>query len=108
MPRISCPANVYRFSKDLVRKIDMVPFGEPQIHRFGTGNKAGITLVQLIETSNITAHLCDETGDGYIDVFSCKDYDARVVEQLVREYFEPKHLDSTTIMRQARESHKYD
>ena len=86
----------------------MVPFGEPQIHRFGSGNKAGLTLVQLIETSNITGHFCDESGDAYLDVFSCKDYDKRTVETLIHQYFQPTHLDSTVIIRQARDTHKYD
>ena len=51
---------IYRFTKQLVRDIDMVPYGEPQIVNFGSGNKAGYTLVQLIETSNICAHFANE------------------------------------------------
>ena len=48
--------NIYNFTKQLVNDIDMVAYGEPQIVNFGSGNKAGYTLVQLIETSNICAH----------------------------------------------------
>lgn len=47
----------------LVKDIDMVPYGGPQVVHFGSGNKAGYTLVQLIETSNITAHFVEETND---------------------------------------------
>ena len=39
------------FVKELVKAIDMVAFGPPQIVMFGTGNKKGYTLVQLIWTS---------------------------------------------------------
>ena len=36
---------------------------------------AGYSLVQLIETSAITGHFCDASGDAYLDIFSCKDFD---------------------------------
>ena len=69
--------NVYNFVKELVTEIDMVAYGEPQIVDFGTGNKAGFTLVQLIETSNICAHFTNEDNCMYLDVFSCKPYDTQ-------------------------------
>lgn len=78
---------IYRFTKQLVKDIDMVAYGEPQIVNFGTGNKAGYTLVQLIETSNICAHFCNDTDTFYLDVFSCKDFDPSVVNELCKVYF---------------------
>lgn len=90
-----------QFVRELVEKIDMVAFGDPQIIHFGEGNKAGYTLVQLIETSNICGHFCDDTGDMYLDVFSCKPYDKEIVLQLVDEYFLPERLNHTYLERQA-------
>lgn len=79
--------NIYKFTKHLVEAIDMVAYGEPQIVKFGSGNKAGYTLVQLIETSNICAHFVDENDTFYLDVFSCKEFDPNVVVFLCKEYF---------------------
>lgn len=79
--------NIYDFTKRLVKDIDMVAYGEPMIIHFGTGNKAGYTLVQLIETSNIAAHFVEETNDVYLDVFSCKTFDPAAVVKLVKEHF---------------------
>jgi S-adenosylmethionine/arginine decarboxylase-like enzyme len=79
----------------------MVPFGEPQIQYFGTGNKAGYTLVQLIETSNICAHFCEETNDMYLDVFSCKPFNPDTVEDVVSQYFSPSRTNRMFIHRQA-------
>ena len=79
----------------------MVPLGEPLIHHFGSGNKAGYTLVQLIETSNITAHFCEETNDMYLDVFSCKPFDPSVVEGVVYQHFGPLHNNRVFMTRQA-------
>ncbi len=92
---------VYRFTKQLVKDIDMVAFGEPQIVKFGTGNKAGFTLVQLIETSNICAHFVDENDTFYLDVFSCKTFDRSVVAKLCQEYFGAKTFVEGYTERQA-------
>jgi len=79
--------NIYAFTKQLVTDIDMVAYGEPQIVRFGSGNKEGYTLVQLIETSNICAHFVPADGVFYMDVFSCKTFDPAKVIELAIKYF---------------------
>jgi len=89
------------FARALVKAIDMVAYGEPQIVHFGDDNKAGYTLIQLIETSNIAAHFCDSTGDIYLDVFSCRPYDIEVAKDLFCEYFKPARLNSNFFTRQA-------
>jgi S-adenosylmethionine decarboxylase len=68
---------------------------------FGSGDKAGYTLVQLIETSNICAHFVDEDDTMYLDVFSCKPFDEKVVEALVVKHFGAKHLRRAFLKRQA-------
>lgn len=92
---------IYAFTKQLVKEINMVAYGEPQIVKFGTGNKAGYTLVQLIETSNICAHFVDEDNTMYLDVFSCKEFDPDVVENIVKSYFEAVKIRRNFITRQA-------
>jgi S-adenosylmethionine/arginine decarboxylase-like enzyme len=86
---IRCNTLIGAFARTLVNDIDMVAYGDPQIVHFGSGNKAGYTLVQLIETSNITAHFVEETNDMYLDVFSCKPFDPKTVVSLVDLYFSP-------------------
>jgi len=83
---------IYAFSKNLVSAIDMKAYGEPQIEHFGEGNKAGYTLVQLIETSNIMGHFCEEDNAAFIDIFSCKPYDIEIAVKVVEEHFEPKKI----------------
>lgn len=92
---------IYNFTKQLVKDIDMVAYGEPQIVKFGSGNKAGYTLVQLIETSNICAHFVDEDNTMYLDVFSCKQFDPNIVEKLVRQYFDAFYIRRSYLTRQA-------
>ena len=99
---IRSPVMIERFVKQLVRDIDMVPYGEPQIVMFGSGNKKGYTLMQLIETSNICAHFVEETNDMYLDVFSCKDFNPRIVVNLVQGHFDPATIDGQFFLRTAR------
>jgi len=93
--------NISNFAKELVKRIDMVAYGEPQVVNFGSGNKAGFTLVQLIETSNIVAHFCNNTDTFYLDVFSCKTFDNDVVIQTVREFFKTGSERVMFVTRQA-------
>lgn len=96
---IRCANNVGAFSDILVKRIDMKAFGRPQIVHFGEADKAGLTLVQLIETSNIMAHFSEDTNSAYIDVFSCKPYNPKIVEEIAKEYFQPQKIETTYLER---------
>jgi len=87
----------------LVERIDMRAYGEPVCEHFATHDPeaAGYSLVQLIETSSITGHFVDRSGDAYIDVFSCKSFDLEEVRSLVDEYFRPAAVRVTYLTRQA-------
>jgi len=95
--------NIYRFVEHLVKDIDMKAYGEPIIKHFATHNEdaSGYSLVQLIETSSITGHFVDLTGDAYIDIFSCKEFDIDIVQDVVRWFFSPKQIKVTYLTRQA-------
>ena len=99
--KITDAEHVANFARTLVNRIDMVAYGEPQVVNFGSGNKAGFTLVQLIETSNIVAHFCNDSGDVYLDVFSCKPFIMKDVMDVFREYFDPKTMRPNFVTRQA-------
>jgi S-adenosylmethionine/arginine decarboxylase-like enzyme len=90
--KITDAQNIAAFAKKLVERIDMVAFGEPQVIHFGEDDKQGYTLVQLIETSNICAHFCDDSGNFYLDVFSCKPYSTEAVLEIVNQFFAPKKI----------------
>lgn len=88
--KVSDPDVIKGFSKDLVEAIDMKAFGDPIVVHFAEHDpvKAGYSLVQLIETSNICGHFVDATGEAYIDVFSCKSFDPNVVLEKITEWFD--------------------
>lgn len=91
------------FSKALVERIDMKAYGEPMAIHFAEHDpsKAGYTLLQLIETSNICGHFVDATGEAYIDVFSCKEFDVDAVLDTISEFFGPDTITMRTFERGA-------
>ena len=96
---ISSPENIKNFAKEMVEEIDMISFGEPIIQYFGKDDKTGFTLIQLIETSNISGHFCDPTGHFFIDVFSCKKFDEDKAIKVIEKYFKPQHKSTRFLIR---------
>jgi S-adenosylmethionine/arginine decarboxylase-like enzyme len=87
------------FIRTLVKKIDMVAYGQPIVARFGQGIEIGLSAVQLIETSAITIHTNDQARDMYLDVFSCKSFSEQTVLDFVNKTFNPKGINYQTILR---------
>lgn len=94
---------IRHFVKDLVVAIDMKAYGEPTLEHFAehVPEAAGYSLVQLIETSAITGHFCDASGDAYIDIFSCKDFDPAAAIEVVERCFKPNNVNAIVLARQA-------
>jgi S-adenosylmethionine/arginine decarboxylase-like enzyme len=89
---------IRRFVAELCDLIEMKRFGETQVVHFGEDERvAGYSMVQLIETSLISAHFANQTNAVYLDVFSCKPYDPEVVKSFAQAYFggEDSHLNVT-------------
>lgn len=95
------PARIADFSKTIVTAIDMVAYGAPQVIHFGTGSRAGYTLVQLIETSNIIAHFAEDENKAFVDIFSCKDFDVKVAEDIIDKFFHPSNITTVVLERDA-------
>jgi S-adenosylmethionine/arginine decarboxylase-like enzyme len=80
------------FVAELCELIEMKRFGETQVVHFGEDERvAGYSMVQLIETSLISAHFANLTNTTYLDVFSCKAYDTEIVRQFSQSYFGGSH-----------------
>lgn len=96
---IRSAAYIQEYAITIVKELQMVRFGDAQVVRFGSGDKMGYTLVQLIETSCITAHFSEETNTAYIDIFSCKDYNHVEIAEFSRQFFGGKIMEMTIVMR---------
>lgn len=99
---IRSPESIHDFVVGLCDVIQMKRYGDPIIVHFGDNEDvSGYSLVQLIETSNITGHFVEQTNDAYLDIFSCKPYSINQAEQFCADWFQAKDRISFYMIRQA-------
>lgn len=97
--RLNDPKALKLFIQKIIKKIHMIAHGPCYVERFGIGKLAGYSAMQFIETSSITVH-CDEVGNrAFIDVFSCKDFDAEEAKKFAIKFFRAKKASSVTLDR---------
>jgi len=79
---------IRQFVVELCDLIGMKRYGETQVIHFGEDERvAGYSMLQLIETSLISAHFANQTNTTYLDVFSCKPYDPEAVADFAQKWF---------------------
>jgi S-adenosylmethionine decarboxylase len=83
-----------RIVNNIVNNIDAIKYGPLVIEHFGEDKKiAGLSMYQLIETSNINAHIVDSNKNVYLDVFSCKKYNPYDVKKILINELKPLHYE---------------
>jgi len=89
------------FVDQLCKLLKMEKYGKTSIPYFGLKkvHTAGYSLSQFIETSSITGHFSEAWNSCYINIFSCKEYDAEVAEKFTIKFFEAKKYKSRFIVR---------
>ena len=90
---ITDPEFIRDFVLDLVEYIDMEPYGEPIIHRFGEGDLVGYSAMQFIHTSSITMHFSEIDDRTFIDIFRCKGYEPVEAAQFCEDYLDGSSYD---------------
>jgi S-adenosylmethionine/arginine decarboxylase-like enzyme len=90
---------IKEFVVRLCDKIEIKRYGEMQIKRFGKGDLEGYSVFQFIETSSITIHFDEIKNRAFIDVFSCQDFDEKVVENFSKEFFEATDSEMKCFLR---------
>lgn len=100
---VASEAAIRAFAAELVGRIGMRAHGPPTIAYFAAHDPkaSGHTLVQLIETSSITAHFAEKCGEVYLDVFSCRPFANADVVAVCRAHFAPRTVNLTCLARHA-------
>lgn len=79
---------IREFVRQLCDKLEMKRFGECQVVDFGEEERvAGFSMTQLIETSLISGHFANASNAAYLDIFSCKYFEPRVMAEFATSYF---------------------
>ena len=93
------PKHIQAYVVALCELIGMKRYGDCQIVHFGDGRVAGYSMVQLIETSLISGHFANDTNRAYLDIFSCKGYDPKIVEAFSKQFFGARTSTSSMTLR---------
>lgn len=72
--------------------------GVPEELKQTEDHTTGISAVQFILTSNITVHTLSKLNKAFIDIFSCKDFDAHDAIFFTTQFFEGEVSQKPTIL----------
>ncbi len=98
--KISSKDHITQFAIDLAEYINMKRYGEPIAVFFGDEPKVqGYSLIQLIETSQISGHFAEDTDRAFVDVFSCKEFPPQKTAEYVKDYFGAKKMQYSIAFR---------
>jgi S-adenosylmethionine/arginine decarboxylase-like enzyme len=76
------------FTHRLCELLNVTRFGPTQLVRFGSDPAVyGYSMVQLIETSLVSAHFAETSNAVYLDTFSCAYYDAAAAVEFAKQFF---------------------
>ena len=81
------PDHIRAFVPAMIDAIGMRAHGPLLLERFGDGDLEGRSAMQFIETSSITIHADEVAGRCFIDVFSCRPFDAELAAAVAVEHF---------------------
>lgn len=73
--------------------------GVPEDERYTEPHLVGISAIQFITTSNITIHTLELLKNVYLNIFSCKDFDADVAIEFSKNWFKGKVVTKKVIVR---------
>ncbi|MFA6393914.1 MAG: S-adenosylmethionine decarboxylase [Patescibacteria group bacterium] len=98
---ISSPELIKKFVIELCNEIGMKRHGDTHLDRFGDGVTVseGYSFMQFIETSSITAHFEETHRKAFIDIFSCKFFEAEKAVLFCQKFFKGKKAKVTVLVR---------
>lgn len=102
LERISDGKLIRKFVIELCDKVILMKrYGRALIPHFGHENPitSGYSLVQLIETSSVTAHFSEYKKSVYLNIFSCKWFDAAKTAKFCKEWFGSKRMVKRLVRR---------
>jgi len=96
--------NIRKYLEELCDLIEMKRYGDPVFwHDYSeTPHLKGISVMQFITTSNIVIHALDFLQTAFINIFSCKDFDAELATDFSKNFFGAKKADFKVVKRKTK------
>jgi S-adenosylmethionine/arginine decarboxylase-like enzyme len=92
---------ILEYSNKICNLIKIKKYGKPICERFGFSQDftVGYSLVQLIESSSITAHFSELWNRAFINIFSCKIFNDKVATDFTKKFFKAKRIKKRVLIR---------
>lgn len=87
-PNVDEEKVVIKFMEKLVDKVDMKIIGGPIASYVSDTGNIGWTSTLLLSTSHAAMHIWNEWGNIQLDLYSCKEFDEKVVLSHIKETFD--------------------
>lgn len=103
-----CDPKIIRSKKNFLEYLNKIcdlikvkKYGKPICKRFALHleHVAGYSLVQLIESSSITGHFSELWNRAFINIFSCKLFDDKIVTSFTKKFFKAKKIKNRILIR---------
>jgi S-adenosylmethionine/arginine decarboxylase-like enzyme len=90
---------IKEFIRILCESINMKKVGSVKVKRFGKDKLKGYSAFQFIETSSIVCHFDETQNRAFIDIFSCRNFDAQKAENFAKKFFKAKKTQLRILIR---------
>ena len=97
---INDAGHIENFNIELCEAIVAGRYGDPLTGDFdSTPDTKGLSFAQLIETSLVQGHFLEESRRGMIDLFSCRQFHAKIISDFAARYFGADSYSTATVLR---------
>ena len=91
---------IREYTGKICEVIDAKPWGPCYIQNFGENSDVfGYSMMQLVESSLVSAHFVNKTNRIFVDIFSCKYYDPGKAVEFSKKFFKAKDATYKCVMR---------
>lgn len=101
---INSKTKLLEWANACVKDLEMELYREPEVIYFGNEpDKTGLSVIALIQTSNIICHCNEADNSAYIDIFTCRitpDLKCKVSQNIFK-WFNPAHITMQILNRNA-------
>lgn len=93
--------NIIKYVDELCKIIKMKKHGKIVLWKDSHNKikklRGGISALQFIKTSSITIHTFETGNTGFVNIFSCKDFDFNLAKKFSKDFFKCKKIKSRSL-----------
>jgi S-adenosylmethionine/arginine decarboxylase-like enzyme len=92
---------ILEYNNRICNLIRVKKYGKTIIKRFGDNSRwgKGYSFFQFIEESSISGHFLEGENIAYINIFSCKPFNDKIVKGFTKKFFKARKMKNKVLIR---------